>query len=138
MTSFSASAIASSASNASGRRETATSLRSMPSRRGDHNGFVRRYYSADEIDAFAAYCAELGRCYFVPFEAVGPVAAIRLRLAPARNNQRAGVRFASDFEFGATLPHTSLGPIAQLGERVHGMHEVAGSSPAGSTDSEAA
>jgi hypothetical protein len=108
------------------------------SSRRSRAGLVRRYYDATEIDAFAAYCAEVDSCYLVPFESVGPLAEIRLRLAPAKNNQQAGIRFASDFEFGATLPQTKLGPIAQLGERVHGMHEVAGSSPAGSTDSEAA
>jgi prevent-host-death family protein len=47
------------------------------------------------------------------------------------NNQRACINWADDFSFDATLG--SSGAIAQLGERVHGMHEVAGSSPAGST-----
>jgi hypothetical protein len=31
-------------------------------------GLRKRLYTADEIDAFAAYCAELDRCFFLPFE----------------------------------------------------------------------
>jgi hypothetical protein len=45
--------------------------------------------------------------------------------------QRQLVTWADDFDFAARL--SRYGAIAQLGERVHGMHEVAGSSPAGST-----
>jgi PD-(D/E)XK endonuclease len=93
---------------------------------------MRKLYSPHEIDAFAAYCAELDRCYFLPLETFGQRSAIQLRLAPARNNQKAGVNWAKDFEFAATLG--LRGAIAQLGERCHGMAEVAGSIPAGSTD----
>ena len=50
---------------------------------------------------------------------------------PPGNHQRRGIRPANDFEFAATLGRLR-GPIAQLGERLHGMQEVAGSSPAGS------
>ncbi len=53
------------------------------------------------------------------------------RLEPAKNNQVRGIRWARDYEFRATLTRIA-GPIAQLGERVAGSHEVAGSSPAGS------
>ena len=41
------------------------------------------------------------------------------------------MNWAKDFEFAATLGR--FGAIAQLGERVSGRDEVAGSSPAGST-----
>ena len=80
-----------------------------------------------------AYCAALDRCYLIPYEAINGMVQISLRTRPARNNQHLGVRLASHYEFGATLPQTRLGPIAQLGERRHGMAEVAGSIPAGST-----
>src|SRR5439155_5561924 len=60
------------------------------------------------------------------------LAAIQLRLGPTANNQRHGINWAADYEFAAKLGGRP-GAIAQLGERVHGMHEVAGSSPAGST-----
>src|SRR5512132_1285870 len=52
-------------------------------------------------------------------------------LAPTRNNQRLGIHWAEDFEFGATLGRDH-GAIAQLGERRAGSAKVAGSSPAGS------
>jgi hypothetical protein len=53
------------------------------------------------------------------------------RPRPPKNNQRAGIHWAKDFEFAATLGR-SQGAIAQLGERLLGMQKVAGSSPAGS------
>ena len=95
------------------------------------DGMIRRFYTAEEIDAFAAYCAELDRCFFLPFDAFPRRSQVHLRLSPARNNQQAGVHWASDFEFGATLAR--YGAIAQLGERLSGTQKVAGSSPAGST-----
>ena len=101
------------------------------SNRRSRDGLLRRLYSPDEIDAFAAYCADVDRCYFLPLDTFGERSAIQLRLAPARNNQKAGLNWAKDFEFAARLGH--LGAIAQLGERCHGMAEVAGSIPAGST-----
>jgi hypothetical protein len=99
------------------------------------DGFLKRAYTADEIDAFAAYCAELDTCYLIPVKAVGGSPQISLRVGPPRNNQRLRVRWAKDFEFGASMQLASLGPIAQLGERMHGMHEVVGSSPTGSISS---
>jgi hypothetical protein len=60
-------------------------------------------FSADEVDAFAAYCAEVRRCNFLPFSMVPPGGTIALRLARARNNQRIGVHPAEDAEFAATL-----------------------------------
>ena len=94
-------------------------------------GLVKRTYSKDEVDAFAAYCPDESRCYFLELDRFGERANIQLRLSPARNNQSSGIHWARDFEFGATLGRAQ-GAIAQLGERLHGMQEVAGSSPAGS------
>jgi hypothetical protein len=100
-------------------------------RRGP-GGFIRRLYELDEIDAIAAYCAATDRSYLLPSALSIGRTAVQLRLIPTRNNQHLKINWASDFDLGATL--LSLrGPIAQLGERVHGMHEAAGSSPAGST-----
>ena len=100
--------------------------------RRNSDGLLRRFYSADEIDAFAAYCAELRRCHFFPIDVFPNRRTLDLRLSPARNNQRIGINWAAHYEFAATLarPH---GAIAQLGERQRGTLEVAGSSPAGST-----
>jgi PD-(D/E)XK endonuclease len=86
---------------------------------------------AEEIDAFAAYCAETRRCYLLPICRFPQHRAILLRLSPTRNNQKLGINWAERFEFGATLARHQ-GAIAQLGERQRGTLEVAGSSPAGS------
>jgi hypothetical protein len=106
-------------------------IRTRRARRGPQ-GLIYRYYEADEIDAVAAYCPDTERCYLLPHELSVGRAAVQLRLSPTLNNQSAGVQWAQDHELGATL-QALRGPIAQLGERVHGMHEVAGSIPAGST-----
>ncbi len=106
-------------------------IRTRTARRA-RSGLVYRYYEPGEIDAVAAYCLDTDRCYLLPHALSVGRAAVQLRLAPARNNQQTGVRWARDYEFEATIGSLP-GPIAQLGERVHGMHEVAGSIPAGST-----
>src|SRR5215210_5248960 len=88
------------------------------------HGYVRTKYDRAEIDAVVAYSRELKRCYWLPIDVVEGMRSISLRPAPAANNQQLAINFAADYEFGA---------IAQLGERVTGSHEVAGSSPASST-----
>lgn len=67
------------------------------------NGFPKRRYTPDEIDAIAAYCAELDECYFLPAALVSQRTYLQLRLAPSRNNQARGINWASDYEFEATL-----------------------------------
>jgi hypothetical protein len=119
-----------------GRRGDVIVVTCRTSRRGP-GGFIRRMYEAGEIDAIAAYCADVGRCYLLPPEMSVGKTGVQLRLSPTLNNQRAGINWARDFEFAATLSRLD-GPIAQLGERDAGSVEAAGSSPAGSTDSEAA
>ncbi len=86
---------------------------------------VRAAYGADEIDAVAAYCEDLDRCYLLPIELVQDMRAIHLRLHPPRNGQRAALHWAADYE----LP----GAIAQLGERRAGSAKAVGSSPTSST-----
>jgi hypothetical protein len=90
------------------------------SNRRARTGLVRRLYTAQEIDAFAAYCLELDRCFFMPIERF-PTHEIRLRLSAPRNNQRRGINWADDYDFAATLA-THRGAVAQLGERVAGSH----------------
>jgi hypothetical protein len=89
------------------------------SARRAREGLRRRLYTADEIDAFAAYCAELDRCFFLPFGSFRGKANVQLRLAPPRNNQRLGINWADDFDFAATLARHQ-GAVAQLGERAAG------------------
>ena len=69
-------------------------------------------------------CHDLKQCYYLPIETVAGRSGIHLRVGPAANNQETAINFADKYAFGA---------IAQLGERVTGSHEVAGSSPASST-----
>jgi prevent-host-death family protein len=88
-------------------------------------GQVRSTYSAEEIDAVASYCEDLDRCHLVPVVLVERMRGVYLRVAPARNGQRAALHWATDYEFP--------GAIAQLGERLRGTQEGAGSSPASST-----
>jgi hypothetical protein len=71
-------------------------------RRG-RDGFIRRRYTTDEVDAIAAYCLELDRCYFLPLDRFPRSSAIQLRVGPTKNNQRLAVNWAAEFEFGATL-----------------------------------
>ena len=117
-----------------GRRQGDVVVVTTSSARRTRDGIVRRTYSRDEIEVVAAYCAELDRAFLIPPDVFDGHPAVWLRLAPTKNNQRAGVRWADDFEFGATLGRHVLGAIAQLGERCHGMAEVVGSSPTGSTE----
>ena len=87
-------------------------------------GYVRTLYDSTEIDAVGIYCPELERCYLLPIAEFEGQGFAHLRLTRSRNNQERGVRMAAQYELGA---------IAQLGERLHGMQEAAGSSPASST-----
>jgi hypothetical protein len=94
-------------------------------------GYVRTTYSAEEIDAIAVYCHELNRCFLLPIEEVAGISYLHLRLTHARNNQRALVRMADEWDLAKMVAH--LGAVAQLGERLAGSQKVRGSSPLSST-----
>jgi hypothetical protein len=83
--------------------------------RRNRDGLLRRTYSDGEIDAFAAYCPDLDRCYFLPYECFSGRTQILLRLSASKNNQAQGINWAREYEFAATLGRP--GAIAQLGER---------------------
>ncbi len=87
-------------------------------------GLLRTTYAIEEVDAFAVYCGDVDRCFYLPMAVVAGKTFVHLRLTPARNDQAVGVTMADDYQFGA---------IAQLGERLAGSQKVAGSSPASST-----
>ena len=95
---------------------------SIPLRTSRHTpaGYVRTVYSADEIEGFAAYCRELDTCFFLPIADFAGRQHAHLRLGPARNGQRLGVKMADEYLLGA---------VAQLGERRAGSAKVSGSSP---------
>ncbi len=71
---------------------------------------VVKRYTADEIDVFVAYCAELDRCYLLPLDEFEAKRLVHLRLAPSRNNQLAKINLAERYEFGARLTGLSMGP----------------------------
>jgi prevent-host-death family protein len=93
------------------------------SRRGP-NGYIRGSYSAVEVDAIGAYCEELESCFLIPIGEVDGQCAVQLRLAPARNGQRAALNWADKYRLGA---------VAQLAERRRGTAEARGSNPLSST-----
>ena len=69
-------------------------------------GYVRSVYSAEEIDAFGIYCADLDRCYLVPIDVLAGQGMLNLRLHATANGQRAALHWAADYEFP--------GAVAQL------------------------
>lgn len=72
-------------------------------------GLRRRLYSCDDVDAFAAYSPDTGRCYYLDAAEYAERTQVLLRLNATKNNQAAGINWARDFEFAATLNGT-LGP----------------------------
>jgi len=79
------------------------------SSRRTREGLRRKVYTASEVDAIAAYCPDLNRCFMVLAGRFDGHAQLVLRLRPSRNNQRSGINWADDFAFDATLG-TLLGP----------------------------
>jgi PD-(D/E)XK endonuclease len=99
--------------------------------RRTREGYCKTTYSASEVDAIAAYSADLDRCFIIPIELAARRPTLALRIAPTRNNQRRGINWADDFDFVATL-RRHQGAVAQLGERRRGTPKATGSSPVGS------
>jgi hypothetical protein len=71
------------------------------SSRRSRDGTISRTYAGHEIDAIGAYSAALDSCYVLPFSWIDGRRQVQLRTAPARNNQRAGITLASEFEIEA-------------------------------------
>lgn len=67
------------------------------------SGYLRSTYSADEIDAIAAYAPDTDGCYLVPIREVEGCRSISLRLSPTLNNQTERVRWARDYELLTSL-----------------------------------
>src|SRR4051794_27108890 len=99
-------------------------------------GYVRTTYTEHEVDAIGVYCDALNRCFLLPIEEVAEQSVVHLRLTPARNNQRALVKMAEDYDLAKIV--RDLGAVAQLGERRAGSAKVRGSSPLSSTPQQAA
>lgn len=71
-----------------------------------NRGYVRSTYTAEEIDLLAVYAGEVDRCFLLPPPVFAGRQEVQLRLIPTRNNQRACITLAADFEFE--------GAVAQL------------------------
>jgi PD-(D/E)XK nuclease superfamily protein len=89
-------------------RKNVLTVRCYSSRRGPE-GYINRAYSSDEVDALAAYCPDLDRCFLVPISEIDGRQRVHLRFVPARNNQTRRVNRADDFDFAATI-RTLTGP----------------------------
>jgi prevent-host-death family protein len=87
-------------------------------------GYVKTTYAKNEVDAIGVYCAEMDRCYVLPIALFEDRSQVILRLSGTKNNQRAALNWAADYELGA---------VAQLAERLNGIQEAGGSSPPSST-----
>src|SRR3954447_23062737 len=105
------------------RKGDVVSINLATSRRGP-DGHIRSTYTAEEIDAIGAYCDELRECFLIPIDVAAGKSVMHLRLAPARNGQRAALNWAEQYRLGA---------VAQLAERRRGTAEARGSNPLSST-----
>jgi len=73
-------------------------------------GYLRSKYTAEEIDAIAAYSPDTDRCYLIPVEETEGHVTLSLRLTPTRNNQAERVRWAHDYELAGSLErHWAVG-----------------------------
>jgi len=98
--------------------------------RRTREGYRVTTYTADEVDAIAAYCHELDRCLFIPIDRAAGHRVLALRVAPPQNNQQRRTNWADDFDFAATIARQ--GAVAQLEERPDGIRKARGSNPLGS------
>jgi hypothetical protein len=60
---------------------------------------ARRIYRG-QVDYFAVFCPETSGVYLVPIDGLPSRSSAHLRVDATKNNQRAGVRFAADYEIG--------------------------------------
>jgi hypothetical protein len=99
-------------------RRGETLVVSCESARRCADGFIRRRYTAEEVDAIGAYNLEFDRCFLIPIARVENKPSIALRVSPCLNNQRRRISWADDFDFAATIARQ--GAVAQLEERLAG------------------
>jgi prevent-host-death family protein len=75
--------------------------------RTNRRGNIRSTYRDGEFDLLGAYCDDLGRCYLLPAAMVTGRHMIHLRTSVPRNNQRAAINYAADYELGAVAQRKS-------------------------------
>ena len=70
-----------------------------------------KLYTAAMIDWLAVYDATTERCYYIPADELADGRReLILRLTPPRNNQRARIRYASDYPDPVPRPQFSMEP----------------------------
>ncbi len=117
------------------RHEDCVLVRAQSCRRA-REGLRSRGYTAEEVDAIAAYCPDADDCYLLPIGLVEGQRLFYLRLTQPRNAQRGAIRWANDFDF-STVDWAGLGAVAQPEERCRGTAEAGGSSPPSSITTDA-
>jgi prevent-host-death family protein len=100
-------------------------VRVRSSYRSPTKGYIVKTYNGEQVDLVAIYCGELDRCFLLPVDLFEDRSTVYLRLGRTRNNQRAALNWATDYDF--------YGAVAQLEERRAGSAKVRGSSPLSST-----
>lgn len=74
----------------------------------DRNGTHVVPMDKSAIDVLCVYCPDTDECYYLRPQDHG--ASVTLRVVPAKNGQRLGVRPASELRSLASIPSTDLGP----------------------------
>ena len=62
---------------------------------------IRRSYKG-QVDFFIIFCRETDKLYLLPIEACSD-SDIKLRLEKPKNNQKVGIKMASDYEFNGSV-----------------------------------
>jgi hypothetical protein len=75
---------------------------------------ARRAYEG-EVDFFAVFCPETRGVYLVPIEHLQVKVQAALRVAPTRNSQRVGVRFAAEYLVATIAVDVTGEPGASVG-----------------------
>lgn len=107
------------------RRDGVIEVRLRSSYHSPTRGYVITTYDETEVDFVAVYCGERACCYLLPASLIAGRTMVLLRLERTKNNQRAALNWAADYE----LP----GAVAQLAERSDGIRKAEGSNPSSST-----
>ncbi len=87
-------------------------------------GYIRESYSADEIDAVAAYCDSLRETYLIPIDLIAGQGWISLRVDPPRNGQRAAIHFAAEYELVGAVAQLGRAPAWHAGGRGFESHQL--------------
>ena len=60
--------------------------------RRTRDGYRKTTYTPSEVEAIAAYSADLDRCFLIPIELAANHPTLALRIAPTKNNQRQRIK----------------------------------------------